>query len=169
MGVINGYYEENLLQDVAPGQTASIVRSTGSAELDKNAFLNILITQLANQDPLNPMDDKETVAQLAQFSALEQMQNVSESTIQSRGAALVGKTVAATMLGSAKEFVGVVDSVRYAEGKTYVCIGDKVIGIENINEVFAQTPESADKPENGDKSEDVSKPEESSKTENESA
>lgn len=42
-------------------------------DLDKDAFLKLLTTQLANQDPLNPMEDREFIAQLAQFSSLEQM------------------------------------------------------------------------------------------------
>ncbi|MFW6005566.1 MAG: flagellar hook assembly protein FlgD [Desulfonatronovibrionaceae bacterium] len=47
-------------------------------ELGKMEFLELLMTQLENQDPLNPMDDKQFVAQLAQFSSLEQLTNISE-------------------------------------------------------------------------------------------
>ena len=49
---------------------------TVSNELGKDAFLRLLIAQLSNQDPLNPMDDREFIAQMAQFSALEQMTNM---------------------------------------------------------------------------------------------
>jgi len=47
--------------------------------LGKDAFLQILITQLQNQDPTNPMDDREFIAQMAQFSSLEQMQNMTKA------------------------------------------------------------------------------------------
>jgi len=50
--------------------------TTPGGSLGKNEFLNLLVTQLSSQDPLNPMDSSESIAQLAQFSALEQMQNV---------------------------------------------------------------------------------------------
>ena len=55
--------------------------ATGGAggELGKDEFLTLLVTQMQNQDPLNPMDNTEMIAQLAQFSSLEQMQNLNES------------------------------------------------------------------------------------------
>lgn len=56
-------------------------RKTGSSSLGKDDFLKILMTQLQNQDPLNPMQDKDFVAQMATFSSLEQMTNMN-STIQ---------------------------------------------------------------------------------------
>ncbi|OAS83332.1 flagellar biosynthesis protein FlgD [Metabacillus litoralis] len=51
--------------------------STGNSSLGKDEFLKILMSQLQNQDPLNPMEDKEFIAQMAQFSTLEQTTNMS--------------------------------------------------------------------------------------------
>jgi flagellar basal-body rod modification protein FlgD len=52
--------------------TASAPKATGPRELGQGDFLNLLVTQLKNQDPLNPTNNTEFVAQLAQFSQLEQ-------------------------------------------------------------------------------------------------
>ena len=50
----------------------------GQQQLDKDAFMQLLVTQLKNQDPLAPTDNQEFIAQLAQFSSLEEMQGVNE-------------------------------------------------------------------------------------------
>ncbi|NLV89706.1 MAG: flagellar hook capping protein [Tissierellia bacterium] len=65
------------------------VKSTSNNDLDKNAFLKLLTVQLSNQDPLNPIEDREFIAQLAQFSSLEQMQNLN-ATINTKSEELLG-------------------------------------------------------------------------------
>lgn len=65
-----GYFDDQPDKEVV-GKTNS--------DLDKDMFLRLLTTQLANQDPLNPIEDKEFIAQLAQFNSLEQMQNLNRS------------------------------------------------------------------------------------------
>ena len=62
-------------------------------ELDKDAFLRLLMVQLQHQDPLNPMDDRDFIAQMAQFSALEQMQNMNAAYARSQAHSMIGRRV----------------------------------------------------------------------------
>lgn len=66
------------LSNVATAPT-STESSTGSAELDQTTFLNLLTTQLQYQDPMDPQSSEQFVAQLAQFSSLEQLMSANES------------------------------------------------------------------------------------------
>ncbi len=69
----------NTALDSAYNSSGSTTKTTGKSELDRDAFLMLLVTQFQYQDPLNPMEDKEFIAQLAQFSALEQSMQMNES------------------------------------------------------------------------------------------
>ena len=85
--------------------TGSGLATSESKVLNKDDFLNLLITQLQNQDPLNPTDSVEFTAQLAQFSSLEQLANVNDNLLElknfqasinnSQAVALIGKTITA--------------------------------------------------------------------------
>lgn len=91
------------------------------SELGKNDFLQLLVTQIRHQDPLKPMEDREFVAQLAQFSALEQMMNVGLSSSLTYGMSVLSKKVYASDL-SGKAISGIATSVRLADGKPMVKI-----------------------------------------------
>lgn len=64
-----------------------------SDALGKDEFLELLIVQMQYQDPLNPMDNSEMIAQLAQFSTLEQMTNLSMAETGSQAYSLIGKEI----------------------------------------------------------------------------
>ena len=69
----------NFAASALSGEALKSASREAMKELDKEAFLKLLIAQLANQDPLNPMEDREFIAQMAQFSTLEQMTNMSKT------------------------------------------------------------------------------------------
>ena len=77
----------------APSTPTPAPTGTGKAELGKSDFLQLLITQLRYQDPINPSKPEEFAAQLAQFTSLERMQNI-ESLLQSQGDASALSTLA---------------------------------------------------------------------------
>ena len=84
--------------------------------LDKEDFLKILVTQLTHQDPTNPMDDREFIAQMAQFSSLEQMQNLNKEF--ARVAGLVAMSQATSLIGRTVDVAVTVG--RDADGKDIV-------------------------------------------------
>lgn len=72
-----------------------------SHELGKDDFLKILITQMSNQDPTNPLENTEFIAQMAQFSSLEQMTNMAQSF--EKLSTLINSTEAQSTLGKTVE------------------------------------------------------------------
>ena len=107
----------------------STVKATDKA-MGKDDFLKLLVAQMQNQDPLNPMDNKESIAQLAQFSALEQMTNISTSmealnktmnnfaqqSSLTQGAAMIGKWVSGVDTDGVTLLEGTVESVKWLDG-----------------------------------------------------
>lgn len=69
-GVFNPTDYENLQK---------VKTNTENADLGKDQFLNILVAQLQHQDPMSPLEDKDFIAQMAQFSSLEQMNALVDS------------------------------------------------------------------------------------------
>jgi flagellar basal-body rod modification protein FlgD len=113
-----------------PSTSSSSSSSASSAlasQLGPDAFLQLLTTQLQNQDPLNPMDDTQSVAQLAQFSTLQSQQQLQSSfsafesnfaVIQTAG--LIGQTVtvsSADSTGATSQITGTVKSVDVVNGQ----------------------------------------------------
>ncbi|ADL43214.1 flagellar hook capping protein [Caldicellulosiruptor obsidiansis OB47] len=105
--------------------------------LGKQEFLNLLVTQLRYQDPLKPMEDKEFVAQLAQFSALEQMQNLNQSFELLKAQSMIGRYIVATSTQDGlKQIEGRVDSIRVDGSKVFLKVNGTEVLSDNIKEVY---------------------------------
>ncbi len=115
--------------------------STSGNEMGKDAFLNLLVTQLQYQDPLEPTNDKEFLAQMAQFSALEQMQNLNDTFTMSQASALIDKYVKGTVTnedsGETKEIVGIVDAVNLKDGKPYLLVNKQEMAVSDVEKVIS--------------------------------
>lgn len=112
--------------------------------LGKDDFLKLLITQLQNQDPLKPMDDTQFIAQMAQFSTLEQMTNMNATIAMSQATAMIGKTI--TWAEGGEELAGVVTAVMMIEGQPYLAVGDKGIPLARVLSVMPTAPQSPEDP-----------------------
>lgn len=133
----------NSKMDFIKGQDiASLTHDSESernfGELGKDEFIKLLITQLRHQDPMNPVDDKEFIGQMAQFSALEQMQNVSAGINSVRGATLLGKEVKASVSSHGEgvsQVSGTVTAVKNKSGNTFVVVNGREVKVEDVEEI----------------------------------
>lgn len=111
------------------------VRSAGKQQLGQDEFLRLLTTQLKAQDPLKPVEDTQFIAQMAQFSSLNQMQMLNKNfdsfnksiheatTMQTlaQASVLIGKVVtAAPSLG--ERALGTVQQIRLSDGKVQIVL-----------------------------------------------
>lgn len=113
-------------------------------ELGKDQFLQILVTQLKNQDPMQPLEDKDFIAQMAQFSSLEQTMNMANSLAALRQSAgmsadLIGKTVGwqETTETGVVDRTGVVDAIIRRDNVQYVKIGTSEVKIDDLLSISA--------------------------------
>ncbi|MCI8563080.1 MAG: hypothetical protein HFH70_01870 [Lachnospiraceae bacterium] len=99
-------------------------RKVGS-QLGKEDFLLLLVTQMQYQDPLSPQENTDFVAQLAQFSALEQMSNLNQTVSNNSAYALIGQEVVihhTSSTGDVQEIQGSVEKVTIRNGTAYVTV-----------------------------------------------
>ena len=133
--IVDGVYK-----DVSTKSTSESKKSSADNSLGKEAFLQLLVTQMQYQDPLNPQQDTEFISQLAQFSSLEQMQNLNETFSNTSALNLVGKTVTVTETdssGKSHTVTGVVDFVtRDSKGNSRVSVNGSTYSADDVSEVF---------------------------------
>lgn len=111
-----------------------------SQELGKDDFLKLLITQLQNQDPTSPMENTEFIAQMAQFSSLEQMTNM--STEFTKLANMLNSGEAVSLLGKSVEvssgessISGVVEAVTRG-ANPQIKVNGMLYSMDQINAVY---------------------------------
>jgi len=125
-----------------------------SQQLGKASFMQLLVTQLQNQDPMQPTANDEFVAQLAQFSSLEQMEVVNENlvalAILQQSNALLGQlTSASSLIGQQVQYtnpedgsvaIGVVDSVKIEDDVAMLRVGGTSVPLSSVTEVLGVPP-----------------------------
>ncbi len=127
------------------------IRKSGYDALDKNSFLKLLVTQLSKQDPTNPMNDREFISQMAQFSSLEQMNNVANSMNKLRGSQanqLIGKMIEGKDFVTDKPIQGIVTTALYQpNGDVLLKVNGRFTKLDDISSVTEVTPVAAPAPQ----------------------
>jgi flagellar basal-body rod modification protein FlgD len=128
---------------VVAGSTATNTSEStvGTGSLGKDAFLQLLVTQMRYQDPLSPADNTEYISQLAQFSSLEQMQNLNQTFSNNNAFNLVGKKViiaAGSSSGETPTYIpGVVQYAQIVDGKAYVAINETLYSVDDLYAILS--------------------------------
>lgn len=130
--VIDGILQQN--SNVEKTKTAAEMNALG-----KESFLQLLVCQMENQDPLQPTTDTEWVSQLATYSQLEQMQNMNLSLTNTQAFNLVGQEVilnTTTEQGETKSVSGAVDYVTVKGGKAYLSVEGNLYPMDDLVSVI---------------------------------
>ena len=132
-------------------------------ELGKDAFMQLLVSQLQNQDPINPQSNENFIAQLAQFSSLEQMENLNNSFLGlavlqqsnalmsqlTEGSSLIGQNVTYIDPATQEPVSGAVTSVRIEDGIAVLNIDGDSVPLMNVVEITGN-PDSGDEDSGGE-------------------
>jgi flagellar basal-body rod modification protein FlgD len=118
---------------------ASAVNSIAGANQQRINYLNLLIAQMRNQNPLEPMDNNQMATQLAQISQLDQLETLNGSfkdvlnaTRMSYAASLIGKTVTFVPEGQTAPITGRATSVEQIDGEPAVRVGTNVVKVSKL-------------------------------------
>lgn len=137
------------------GSTHTAANSTENIDatksLGKDDFLKLLITQLRYQDPINPVEDKEFIAQMAQFSSLEQMQNLTSSlnlmmesqqrlTALGQATSMIGKIVE-ILTDEQESLFGKVSGIQFKEGWPELVVDGKLYSFHEVVSIFEESVE----------------------------
>lgn len=121
-------------------KTLAVNGHKASQSLGKDDFLKLLLTQLSNQDPTSPMENTEFIAQMAQFSSLEQMTNMNSEFTKmaamfktSEASSVIGRTVELTVGDTTTK--GVVEAATREENPR-VMVGGRFYTMDQISSIY---------------------------------
>ncbi|MFT4648617.1 MAG: flagellar basal-body rod modification protein FlgD [Glaciecola sp.] len=126
-------------------------QASGDSALNKDAFMQLLVAQMKNQDPTEPTSNEQFIAQLAQFSSLEEMQGVNENLVAmaalNQGNALMSQlTNASTLIGNnvtytdefGQDVTGEVEAVRLEGGQAVLQVDGATVPLSAVSEVTGE-------------------------------
>jgi flagellar basal-body rod modification protein FlgD len=134
----------DMLGSTTQAATTTPTADSTSSQMDKDLFLKLMVTQLRNQDPMNPQDSAEFLAQTAQFTSLEKLEAVASQSSQALAAqmafgasSLAGRSVSYIAEDGVTETQGTVESVRFTAAGPMLTVGGVEVPIANVVTVAA--------------------------------
>jgi len=122
------------------------VKGADNNSMDKDSFLQLLVAQMQYQDPLEPTSNTEFISQYAQFSQVEQIQNMAATSELARAMSLVGQEVyikTTSSSGDIKYIYGKVDYVTIEANKAYLAIDEELYSLDDLETVVDATYKAA--------------------------
>ena len=139
MSTTNSVTTSPLFQSLNTGAASNKSTPSNNGALGQADFLKLLVAQMQNQDPLNPISGTDFTAQLAQFSTLQGIQQMNANFANllllqnlTQGTNLIGKNVTYTKPNSAQTTSGVVQSVSVAGGTVALVIGGNPVALSQV-------------------------------------
>jgi len=128
--------------------------ASATQQLDRNAFMELLVTQLQHQDPLEPVANEDFVAQLATFSSLEQLEGLNQNVVAmialnqgnallsqlTQSSALIGKQVSWTDDATQAARSGTVESVKIVDGLAVLRVSGEDVPLAAVSEILGESP-----------------------------
>ncbi len=127
----------NMVNSTAQAQAENNTRKTGAADMDQNAFLQLLMAQMKYQDPLKPMDSSQFLAQQAQFTQISELQKLNKTVTSSnemmQASSLIGKEVGLIDPDNSQKVIsGVVDAAVLDSTGASILIGGKAYPLDSV-------------------------------------
>jgi len=135
----------DMTTSTAKVQAENNAKKTGNSDLDQNAFLQLLMAQMKNQDPMKPMDSSQMLSQQAQFTQISELQKLNKSVAGSnqmmQASSLIGKQVSLTDPDNDEHIIsGKVSEAKInAKGAT-VLVNGQEFPLENILSIKEAVP-----------------------------
>jgi len=129
-------------------ESSSTTTESSSSELNSSDFLDLLMIQYQNQDPLEPASDTDFIAQMAEFSALDYMEQMVSSQNSSQMYSMLGQEITYTskdeITGTEYVYEGTVESVSTSNGVSQLCVNGQYIDLSQVQLVSAASVEAGD-------------------------
>ena len=134
----------SIIDTINQTDTSAAKKTSSSSSYDPSDFMDLLLKQLTNQDPMEPMDNSQMMNQLTQLNSLQTMKQIQTSLEQSStdnrkayAASLIGKN-AMVSDSDGKSVEGKISGFAQEAGKTYVLMGETYYSLDNVMSVWEE-------------------------------